>query len=226
MKNNTIQLIAADGHQLDAYLNVVPSAQAGVVILQEIFGVNHHIRSVVDRFAAEGFTTIAPAIFDRVKRGVELGYDEKGMEEGKKIAYGLAPEKLLQDIEAAMQFLRGQLDLPKVGISGYCFGGSYAWVSATQLRPNAAVCYYGSQVAKTAQETPHCPVIMHFGKNDHGIPLSDVEKIRTAHPEIPVYVYEAGHGFSCDERPSFAPEAATLAFSRTIEFLKKNLLQS
>jgi carboxymethylenebutenolidase len=220
---NTTQLAAADGHHLDAYLNTVPSAKAGVVILQEIFGVNHYIRSVVDRFAAEGFTAIAPALFDRVRPGIELGYDEKGVEEGKKLAFGIPPDQVLKDIEAAIQFVQGQAGMRKVGVVGYCFGGSFAWLSATRLRPSAAVVYYGSMAAKFALETPHCPVMMHFGEKDHGIPVADIEKIRTAHPEIPVYLYDAGHGFSCTERPSYAPEAAALAFSRTTEFLRKNL---
>ena len=146
----TIQLTAADGHQLDAYLHTVPDAQGGVVVLQEIFGVNHHIRSVVDRFAAEGFTAIAPALFDRTRRGVELGYDEQGMTEGKKLAYGLPPEKILLDIDAALQKVRGMVATKKVGVVGYCFGGSYAWLSATRLRPEAAACYYGRLVGDFA----------------------------------------------------------------------------
>jgi len=220
---NTTQLAAADGHHLDAYLHTVPSAKAGVVILQEIFGVNHHIRSVVDRFAAEGFTAIAPALFDRVKPGIELAYDDKGMEEGKKLAFGLPPEQVLSDIDAALQFVLGQVGVRKVGVVGYCFGGSFAWLSATRLRPSASVVYYGSMAAKFSTETPHCPVMMHFGEKDKSIPASDIEIIRAAHPDIPVYLYDAGHGFSCNERPSYAPEAAALAFSRTVEFLRKNL---
>jgi len=222
---NTIQLVANDGHQLDAYLNKVPEAQGAVVILQEIFGVNPHIRSVVDRFAAEGFTAIAPALFDRTQRGVELGYDEKGIQEGKKLAYGLPREQVLADIEAAMEFVRGQVPSGRAGVVGYCFGGSYAWLSATFLRPDAAVVYYGSMVAQFASESAHCPVLMHFGEQDHGIPLADIDKIRTAHPEIPVHLYEAGHGFSCDARASYSPGAANLAFGRTLAFLKEHLLR-
>jgi carboxymethylenebutenolidase len=219
----TIQLVAGDGHQVHAYLHAVPSAPAGVVVLQEIFGVNHHIRSVVDRFAAEGFTAIAPALFDRTKRGVELAYDEHGMTEGKKLAYGLPPEKILLDIQAAIEKVRGQVAGGKVGVVGYCFGGSYAWLSATRLRPEAASCYYGKLVAEFASETPHCPVIMHFGLEDKSITPEDIKKIVIAHPEIPIHLYQAGHGFSCDERESFAPEASALAFARTIALFREHL---
>jgi carboxymethylenebutenolidase len=223
--NQTIQLTAADGHQLDAYLHTVPDAKAGVVILQEIFGVNHHIRAVVDRFAAEGFTTIAPALFDRVQRGVELGYDENGFSEGKKLAYSIPQEKVLLDINAALQYVRPQVELQKVGVSGYCFGGSYAWLSATRLHPNAAACYYGAMIAQCASETPHCPVILHFGLEDKHILQDDVKKIGIAHPQLPIYLYEAGHGFSCDERESFNEQAASLALGRTLALFQEHLLR-
>jgi carboxymethylenebutenolidase len=222
MKNQT-RLIAEDGHQLDAYVNPVTGAKAAVVVLQEIFGVNHHIRSVVDKFAQAGFWAIAPALFDRAQPGVELNYDDKGMEEGKKIAYGLKPDDVLKDIAAALRKARTELPDAKVGVVGYCFGGSYAWLSATRLDPQASVCFYGSMVAKFATENPSCPVQTHFGKKDKSIPESDIEKIRQAHPEIEIYLYDAGHGFSCNERASYSPEASSLAFSRTIEFFHKHL---
>jgi carboxymethylenebutenolidase len=219
-----VHLTAEDGHRLGAYLNHVPDARMGVVVLQEIFGVNHYVRSVVDRFAAEGFTAIAPALFDRVKPDVELGYETRDMEEGRKLAYAIPREKILKDIDAAIHFARREMGGGKVGVVGYCFGGSYAWLSATQLRPQAAVGYYGSMVAQAAGESaPHCPVMLHFGAQDQHIPLGDVDKIRAAHPGIPVYVYDAGHGFSCNERPSFSPEADALAWSRTLPFLRQHL---
>jgi carboxymethylenebutenolidase len=221
----TIRLTAGDGHQLDAYLHTVPDAQGGVVVVQEIFGVNHHIRSVVDRFAAEGFTAIAPALFDRTQRSVELGYDEHGMKEGVKLAYGLPQEKILLDIDAAIKEVRGMVATKKVGVVGYCFGGSYAWLSATRLRPEAASCYYGKLVPDYASETPHCPVIMHFGLEDHSIPPENVKKIAIAHPEIPIHLYDAGHGFSCDERESFAPEASALAWERTLALFREHLAE-
>jgi carboxymethylenebutenolidase len=122
-----------------------------------------------------------------------------------------------------LEYLRRETGGGKVGVVGFCFGGSYAWFSATELRPNAAVGYYGSMVAQFAQESPHCPVMLHYGAKDEHIPASDADKVRTAHPEIPVYVYDAGHGFNCDERPSYNEAAAKLAWSRTIAFLKEHL---
>ena len=221
---STISLTAGDGHSFAGYLNEVPGAKGGLVVLQEIFGVNHHIRTVVDQFATDGFTTLAPALFDRTQRNVELAYDDEGIEEGKKLAYGLKPEAVLMDIQAAMEAVKGRVSSGKVGVVGYCFGGSYAWLSATRLRPDAAVCYYGSMAARFATETPHCPVMMHFGLEDTGIPQSDVAKIRAAHPEIPIYVYEAGHGFSCNEREGYVPPAAALAQERTLELFRNQLL--
>jgi carboxymethylenebutenolidase len=220
----SVHLTAGDGHRLGAYLNHVPNAKMGVVVLQEIFGVNHYVRATVDRFAAEGFTAIAPALFDREKPGVELGYEPRDMEQGRKLAYAIPREKILQDIDAAIHYARREMGGGKIGVVGYCFGGSYAWLSATQLRPDAAVGYYGSMVAKDAAESaPHCPVLLHFGAQDQHIPVSDVEKIRAAQPEIPVYLYDAGHGFSCHERPSFNAAADALAWSRTLAFLKQHL---
>jgi carboxymethylenebutenolidase len=221
--NNKVQLIAADGHRLNAYVNVPPAPKAALIVLQEIFGVNHHIRTMVDRFAAEGFLAIAPALFDRVRPNIELKYDEPGMSDGKKLAMSLKQEGVLEDIAAALAYARRELPGAKVGVVGYCFGGSYAWLSALYQDPKAAVCYYGSMVAKKAQETPKCPVMMHFGEKDKSIPMEDVQTIRTAHPHIPVFTYDAGHGFSCDDRASFAPEAAQQAFARTVSFFREHL---
>ena len=223
MGTNT-NLTAGDGHVLNAYLHEFPHSAGGIVVLQEIFGVNQHIRNVVDRFAADGFTTLAPALFDRTERDVELRYDEAGIKEGKKLAYGLPPEKVLLDIEAAIAAVKGRVTSGKVGVVGYCFGGSFAWLSATRLRPDAAVCYYGAMAARFAGETPHCPVMMHFGLEDKSIPQEDVGKIRSAHPEIPIHVYEAGHGFSCDAREAYVPAAAASARERTLELFREHLI--
>ncbi|HUB68257.1 MAG TPA: dienelactone hydrolase family protein [Candidatus Methylacidiphilales bacterium] len=220
---NILQLTANDGHRFDAYLAEASDPHGSVVVLQEIFGINHHIRSVADRFAREGFWAIAPALFNRVRPQVELNYDNAGVEEGKKIAYNLNRDQVLQDISAAIDYARATVAGKKVAVAGFCFGGSYAWLSATRLRPDAAICYYGSMIADLAQEKPICPVQMHFGKNDTSIPPSNVEKIRATHPECEIYLYDAGHGFSCDERESYAPEAAALAWSRALDFLKTRL---
>jgi len=224
--SENIEITAADGHHFDAYQAQPPDAPTGaVVILQEIFGVNRHIRSVVDLYAREGFFAVAPALFDRVKRKVELSYSENDREEARQIAGQLQQETILEDIAAALAYARGKVPSRKVGIVGYCLGGSYAWLSATRLNPDAAIGYYGSLVSKFIQETPTCPVLLHFGSKDRGIPLSDVEKIQQTRPSLPVHIYDAGHGFNCEERDSFSAEAAPLALARTLTFLRENLIR-
>lgn len=218
-----IEITATDGHSLEVYQARPPDAASAVVVLQEIFGVNRHIRSVVDTYAREGFFAIAPALFDRVKRKVELTYSGEDRQEARQIAGQLQREKILEDVAAALAYARNKVPSGKVGIVGYCLGGSYAWLSATRLNPDAAVGYYGSLVAKFIEEAPSCPVQLHFGSKDRGIPLSDVEKIQQTRPDLPVYVYDAGHGFNCEERDSFSAEAASLALTRTLAFLRKNL---
>ncbi len=215
-----ITLTASDGHELQAWRS--GDGAPGLVVIQEIFGLNHHIRATADRFAAEGFSVIAPALFDRVEPGIELGYGPQDIEKGREIRGKVRNEDALADIAAAVAELRK--DGLTVGVVGYCWGGSLAWAAATRLDGvGAAVGYYGGEVAKNADETPRCPVMLHFGEHDHAIPMSDVETVRRKHPEIPVYTYNAGHGFSCDERGSFHPESHAQALSRTLPFLRKNL---
>lgn len=215
-----ISLKAADGHEFQAWRT--GDGAPGLVVVQEIFGLNHHIRATADRFAAEGFSVIAPALFDRVEPGIELGYGPEDIEKGREIRAKVKTEDALADIAAAVAELRK--DGLAVGVVGYCWGGSLAWAAATELDGvDAAVGYYGGEVAKNADRTPRCPVMLHFGEQDHAIPMSDVETVRKAHPDIPVHTYPAGHGFSCDERGSFHPESHALALSRTLPFLRKNL---
>jgi carboxymethylenebutenolidase len=220
-----IQLQAADGHRLDAY-RAKPDGTpvAGLVVIQEIFGVNSHIRSVADRFAAQGFDAVAPALFDRVDPGIELGYEADDIAEGREIRARIAQDDALKDVAAAVELLRGEER--KVGVTGYCWGGSLAWAAATRLDGvDAAVCYYGGQVAEMADEQPRCPVLLHFGETDASIPMSDVETVRAKHPELPLHVYpEAGHGFSCDARASYHAPSAALALERTLAFLRQHLL--
>lgn len=215
-----ITLTAGDGHRLNAWAS--GDGAPGLVVIQEIFGVNHHIRATADRFAAEGFSVIAPALFDRVEPGIELGYGAEDIERGRALRAKVATGDALRDVAAAVAELRkGGLN---VGVVGYCWGGSLAWAAATRLDGvSAAVGYYGGEVAKMADEQPRCPVMLHFGEQDHAIPMSDVRTIRREHPETPVHTYPAGHGFSCDERGSFHPESHALALSRTLPFLRKNL---
>lgn len=220
-----IDITTEDGHHLSAYQAGNPEATSAVVILQEIFGVNHHIRSVVDLYAKEGFLAIAPALFDRVKKGVELAYTPEAVQEGRQIAGQLQRENILKDIAATLAYARNTVSSGKAGIVGYCLGGSYAWLSTTRLSPSpdAAVGYYGSLVAQFIEEKPQSPVLLHFGSNDKGIPLSDVDKIKQGRPELPVYIYEAGHGFNCEDRASFSAEAASLALTRSLSFLREHL---
>jgi carboxymethylenebutenolidase len=219
-----VQLNASDGHQLSAY-HAAPGrgTQASVVVIQEIFGVNSHIHSVADDFAAQGYHAIAPALFDRVEPDVELGYDPADTQRGMGMAMKIGMENALKDVAAAVDYGRTQLGCAKVGVVGYCFGGSLAWLAATRLRPSAAVGYYGGRIAQYAAEKPGCPVLLHFGALDPHIPLSDVDAVRAQHPELPVYTYRAGHGFNCDQRKDYEPNSARLARQRTLEFFSKYL---
>lgn len=220
--SETIRLKASDGHEFAAY-RAEPSGtpRGSIVVIQEIFGVNAHIRSVADSFAADGYTVVAPALFDRVERDVELGYDPDDIAAGRTLRGKLDWDRPLRDIRAAVDLLAGS----KVGVVGYCWGGSLAWLSATRLSSlTASVAYYGGQISEFRNETPHCPVMLHFGSQDQGIPLDDVEAIRAAHPNLPIHVYEgAGHGFNCDMRGSYHAEAAATARKRTIDFLAEKL---
>ena len=219
-----IELEASDGHRLSAYEQRPDRAAATVVIVQEIFGVNAHIRSVVDRYADAGYHAIAPATFDRVERGVELDYDGPGVERGKELAMGIGMEKAMLDVAAAVA--RGSNTGP-VSVVGYCFGGSVAWLAAAQLPVAAAVGYYGGAVLGALDSQPLVPTMLHFGELDAGIPLDGVAKIQPAHPDVAVHVYEgADHGFNCDVRASFDPGAADLARERTLAFLAEHLLVS
>lgn len=215
-----ITLTAADGHRLQAWQS--GAGGPGLVVIQEIFGVNNHIRHTADRFAAEGFTVLAPALFDRVEAGIELGYAEEDIERGREIRSKVSLDEALRDIAAAVGSLKS--GDRKTGVVGYCWGGSLAWAAATRLEGlDAAVGYYGGEVAKMADERPRCPVMLHFGEKDHAIPMSDVQKVKKAHPDLPVFTYPAGHGFSCDERGSFDPESHARALSRTLPFLHRHL---
>ena len=216
-----IELTAADGHRLSAYEAGPGNAGVGLVVVQEIFGVNAHIRAVCDRFAEAGFAVVAPALFDRVQRGVELGYGDADRDRGIALRAGVSADASLADVDAAAVALGSR----KLGIVGYCWGGTVAWWGATRSkRFAAAVGWYGGGIAATREEVPACPVQLHFGAEDHGIPMIDVEAIRAAQPGVEIYVYPgAGHGFGCDERASFNPAAAEQATHRTLDFLRRHL---
>ncbi len=218
----TVKLNADDGHELDAYLSP-PAGEpiGGLVVLQEAFGVNRHIRSVADGYAKDGFVAIAPALFDRIERGVELGYEGEEMQRGIALARHSNPADTLKDISAALQYVREKTGL-RAGVIGYCYGGTMAWLAATRLDPAAAVGYYGGQIARFATETLLAPVMLHFGRLDQHIPKEDVDTVHAAHPEVSIFWYEAGHGFNCNDRASYNADAAKLARERSLEFLKKH----
>ena len=216
-----VDLTASDGHKFKGW-RAAPAGKpkASLVVVQEIFGVNKHIRSITERFAKEGYLAIAPAMFDRYQRDFETGYGPDGMAEALAIVPKIDIAKGLLDVEAARADVH---PVGKVGIVGYCFGGTVAWLGATRLKFDAAASYYGGRVASLANEKPKCPVIMHFGAKDAHIPLTQVEEIRKAQPGVPVYVYDADHGFNCDERASHDEPSAKLARERTLKFFAEHL---
>ena len=218
------QLRAADGYAFGVY-EALPTGEAkgGIVVIQEIFGVNAHIREVAGGFAKDGYAVLAPAVFDRVERNVELGYDGEGMSRGRTLAFdGLRQEDTLADLQATVEEA-GKYG--EVGVVGYCYGGLLTFLAACRLDGIAcASAYYGGGIAGVvgdgtppAESVPKCPTIMHFGALDAHIPLTDVERIKRALPEVPVHVYDADHGFNCDHRGSFHADSAAVARKRTIE---------
>jgi carboxymethylenebutenolidase len=218
-----LTLTAEDGHRLSAYrANPAGTPRGGVVVIQEIFGVNHHIRNVTDRFAADGYVALAPAIFDRVEPGVSIGYTQADIDRGRQLRGKLGWDSMVMDIRAAVAALRKEG--LAVGVVGYCLGGSLAWLAATRIDGLAgAVGYYGGAVAEFAHEQPRCPVLIHWGETDASIPKEHWETLRKAHPGVPQHVYPAGHGFSCDERGSYHEPSARLAGERTLEFLRAHV---
>jgi carboxymethylenebutenolidase len=216
---NTI--MARDGHQFSAYL-AAPSggrSRGAVLVIQEIFGLNAYVRSVADDFAAEGYTAIAPALFDRIRRGIELGYSQAEAKEGIGYMQQLKLEQTLKDLAACIAIVRRS---GRLGTVGFCWGGAMSYVAACELPVRAAVVYYGKAL-QYADRTPKCPVLYHFGTQDTGIPVSDVEQLQAAQPNGIYHLYEAGHGFSCHERASYNAEAAQLARQRTLDFLAEHL---
>lgn len=217
----TITLTASSEHTLSAYLaRPQGPARAGLVVCQEIFGVNTHMRDVADGFAGEGYLAIAPALFDRLERGVELGYSDDDTARGRALRTALAWDDVMRDVGAAAEEVR---DGAGVGVIGYCWGGSVAWLAACRLPVQASVSYYGGQVHEFRAETPGCPVQFHFGTKDPIIPNEHVEEIASQHPDLPLYTYDAGHAFDCTPRPDYDPAAAALARQRTLDFLVEHL---
>ncbi|MEO8308365.1 MAG: dienelactone hydrolase family protein [Pseudomonadota bacterium] len=212
------QLMARDGHEFDAWLAAPPPGppRGALVILQEIFGVNSHIRAVADGFAAEGYVTIAPSLFDRAKRGVSLGYTPEDVAVGRGLVLQLDIKQVLLDITACINVVR---HAGPVAAVGYCWGGTLAHLVACELPVAAAVAYYGSRIVDNLDKRKHAPVQYHFGARDQSIPPEAIEKIRAADPTGEIYVYPADHGFNCDQRAAFDAPSAKLARQRTLQFL-------
>lgn len=222
-KGTWIELEAKDGASISGY-RVRPSGRSrgGLLVVQEIFGVNGHIRSVAEGYAARGYDVIAPALFDRVEKGVELGYDQEGMIKGRALVTQLGFDQPMLDLAAAAQLLSAEG--AKVGLVGYCWGGSIAFLAASRVAGlSAAVGYYGSTIIRFVREQPRVPVLLHFGEQDKSIPPDDVASIRKERPEVEVQVYLAGHGFNCDQRASFDAASAELALARTLAFFERHL---
>jgi carboxymethylenebutenolidase len=218
----TIDLDVGDGVRISAYrAESAGKPRGGLVIAQEIFGVNGHIRSVCDGYAADGYRVIAPALFDRYERGIDIGYTAADKVRGRELKAKAKTDSALLDVAAARDALAGS---GKVGIVGYCWGGFIAWMSACNLTGFAcAVPYYGGGILDHAADTPRCPVLAHFGERDAILPVEGVRKFAAAHPESIVHIYAADHGFNCDQRDSYDAPSAKLARERTLAFLRQYL---
>ena len=215
-----IELTATDGHRLAAYVATPPGpARGGLVVVQEIFGVNAHMRSVVDGYAADGYLAMAPALFDRAERGVDLGYTPEETQRGMALKAACADAPALLDIAAAVAHVR---TAGHVGIVGYCWGGYLAWLASGAVEGLAAsIPYYGGGMPKRADVQPRCPVLAHFGEKDGHIPVDGVKALQAAHPAIAVHLYPAGHGFNRDVSPAFDAPSAQLARERTLALLRQ-----
>jgi carboxymethylenebutenolidase len=214
-------LMARDGREFRAWLSKPAGpAKGAVVVIQEIFGVNSHIRAVTDSFAAEGYLAIAPSLFDRVRMGIELGYTDKDRQEGRGYVMQLKQDETLKDLSAAIAIVR---HAGRVGTVGYCWGGKMAYLAACELPIACAVSYYGGGITQLLDKKPKCPVMYHYGERDKHITPEDVAKVKAAHPEGLFYLYPADHGFNCDQRGSYDAPSAALARKRTLEFFGQYL---
>ena len=219
LKSETVRLKAADGHVLDA-VRVHPAGKprGGVVIVQEIFGITPHVAAVAHQYALAGFLAIAPALFDRAEKGALIPYTDSAA--GLAVVEKLKPEQTLLDLKAAIDSVAGA---GKVGMVGFCWGGTLTFLAACHLPIAAGVAYYGGGIAKLLERSPKAPVMFHFGENDTHIPVKDVEKIKKAYPMGHYYLYPAGHGFNCTDRASFDAPSAALALQRSLDFLHRHV---
>jgi carboxymethylenebutenolidase len=223
-----IKVIAEDGKELSAYVARPADEPVGtLVLIQEIFGVNAHIRSVADGYAKDGFVVIAPALFDRFQPGVELGYEGDDLQRAYGFYQKLDPKTALLDVAAAYGWAK--TEGKGIGVIGYCYGGFMSWLTATRgetlkMQPSCCVGYYPGGIGQVATEEPSCPVMLHFGAKDTHIGNDQVEAVRSAHPEVEIFVYDdAEHGFNCSARASYNAPSAALARERTLAFLKTHI---
>ena len=224
-----LKLKAQDGHELAAYVaRPTGESRGAVVLIQEIFGINSHIRSVADGYAKEGYTTIAPALFDRTEHGVELKYEGEDMQKAFALMQKLNPDTALLDVAAAFKHVQSESPAG-IGVVGFCYGGLMSWLSATRgeqagMKPNCCIAYYPGGIGNVAKEQPSCPVMVHVGLADTHIGQEQIDAVRQAHPEVQVFTYEgAGHGFNRIHEASYYEPAAKLAYQRTLDFLKSNI---
>lgn len=217
----TIRLTSPfDGFELDAYHAPHQDARrGGLVLIQEIFGVTDHIRELADGFATDGYEVIAPSFYDRIERGFEATYDEDSIAKGVRYSSTTPWDQVAGDVQAAIDLLRAK---GPVFVAGYCWGGAATWLAACRCDGvTAASSFYGRRISELKEETPRCPTILHFGKTDASIPMERVEEIRSLHPDIPIYLYEAGHGFFSDRRKDYHADSAKLARLRTLQLFHR-----
>lgn len=223
--SKTVQLTASDGHTFDAYRTDPEGTPLGaVIVIQEVFGVNVHIRDLVERWAAVGYTAIAPALYDRWERNFEVGYEPSDIEQGRahKATANEHLDQVMADVEAARTAVA---DAGRVGAVGYCWGGFVTYLAACRLDIQAASGYYGGGINGVMSETPKCPTILHFGDRDASISMTDVDAIDKAQSDVDVHVYDADHGFHCDMRGSYDPRSAAIAGMRTTQLFESNIRQ-
>jgi carboxymethylenebutenolidase len=221
-RGSMIKMTTSDGAEIGVY-HVEPKGtrRGGLVLIQEIFGVTEHIKECCDSFTDEGYEVLGPSLYDREAPDFAVSYSPEDIQKAIKIARGEHPFQLsIADSQTCIDALKSK---GPVFITGYCYGGSVTWAAACKCDGLAAASgYYGGNIPQMAEWQPKCPTILHFGRHDHGIPMEQVERIQKLHPDVPVYIYDAGHGFNSDRRQDYNPEAASLARRRTLELFKTN----
>ena len=208
-----------DGFELDAWREPPRNARrGGLVLIQEIFGVTDHIRELCDGFAEDGYEVIAPSFYDRLQRGFQASYEPEDIARGAELSKATPWAQVTGDLQAAIAALQ-----PPVFVTGYCWGGAAAWLAACRCHGLAAAsCFYGRRISELLDDTPKIPTILHFGKTDSSIPLERVEEIGERHPDLPIHLYDAGHGFVSDRRQDYSPDSARLARLRTLQLFSRN----